>query len=82
MDFTLPPGKDRVLVSYETGSDRAAFVELLGVGEALPDMPLFLSNFEHIQVPLEAAYQATWNSLPEEFRRAVETGELPQIEQE
>ncbi|HEY2414121.1 MAG TPA: DUF4058 family protein [Pirellulaceae bacterium] len=81
-DFTLPPGKDRVLASYETGTDRAAFIELLGVGDALPDMPLFLSNYEHVPVPLETAYQATWDSLPEEVRHAVETGELPQVEHE
>jgi hypothetical protein len=79
-EFTLPPGKDRVLVSYETGRDRAAFIELLGIGDPLPDMPLFLTNYEHIQVPLEAAYQATWHSLPREVRHAVETGELPHVE--
>ena len=81
-EFTLPPRKDRVLVSYETGSDRAAFIELVGVGDRLPEMPLFLSNYEHVQVPLETAYQATWDSLPEEVRRAVETGELPQVDEE
>jgi hypothetical protein len=81
-EFTLPPDKDRVLVSYETGSDRAAFIELIGVGDPLPDMPLFLSAYEHVQVPLELAYQATWDSLPEEVRHAVETGELPQVEEE
>ena len=81
-NFSLPPGKDRVLVSYETGSDRAAYIELLGVGDSLPDMPLILSEYEHVQVPLETAYQATWNSLPEEVRRAVETGELPPVDGE
>lgn len=81
-DFSLPPGKDRVLVSYETGSDRAAFIELVGVGDPLPEMPLFLTTDLHVQVPLEAAYQATWDSLPEEVRHAVETGELPQLEEE
>jgi hypothetical protein len=80
-EFSLPPNKDRVLVSYETGSDRAAFIELVGVGDPLPDMPLFLSAFEHVQTPLELAYQATWDSLPEEFRRAVETGELQQVDE-
>ncbi|MCI0358904.1 MAG: DUF4058 family protein [Planctomycetaceae bacterium] len=77
-DFTLPPDQDRVLASYETGSDRAAFIELVGVGDPLPEMPLFLHSGEHVQVPLEATYQATWDALPGEFRRAVETGVLPE----
>ena len=65
-----------MLVSYETGTDRAAFIELMGIGDPIPDMPLFVSHGEHVPVPLEPTYQATWESLPVEFRRAVETGVL------
>lgn len=79
--FDLPPEKNRVLVSYETGSDRAAYIELVGIGDPLPEMPLFLSQYEHVLVPLEAAYQATWESLSEEMREAVETGKLPVVEE-
>jgi len=43
-------------------------------------MPLFLTNFLHVMVPLETTYQATWDVCPEEFRLAVETGVLPQPE--
>ncbi|MDR3634713.1 MAG: DUF4058 family protein [Isosphaeraceae bacterium] len=46
-DFTFPEGKDRILASYETGGGRAAYVEPVGVGDALPDMPLFLANDSH-----------------------------------
>ena len=77
--FRLPPGKDRTLVSYEVGDERVAYIETLTVGDALPDMPLFLSaelNL-HVPVPLEATYEATWAVTPEPFRVAVETGELP-----
>jgi hypothetical protein len=81
-DFTLPEGKDRVLASYETGGIRAAYVETLGVGDVLPDMPLFLANDFHIPVPLEATYQATWDATPEEMRLAVETGVMPEPEAE
>lgn len=70
-----------MLVSYETGSDRAAYIELVGVGDTLPEMPLFLSQYEHVLVPLEAAYQATWDSLPDEMREAVVTGKLPVVEE-
>jgi hypothetical protein len=77
-DFTFPAGKDRILASYETGGVRAAYVEPVGLGDALPDMPLFLTNDLHVLVPLEPTYQATWDASPEEMRRAVETGVMPE----
>jgi hypothetical protein len=76
-EFAFPAGKDRVLASYETGGVRAAYVEPVGLGDVLPDMPLFLANDFYIQVPLEPTYQATWDASPEEMRLAVETGVLP-----
>lgn len=79
-DFTFPPGKDRILVSYEISTDRVAYIEPIGLGDRLPDMPLFLWEEFHVQVPLEPTYQATWDSSPEEFRVAVETGLLPEVE--
>ena len=75
--FQFPAGKDRLLVSYEAGRERVAYIEPLAVGDPMPDMPLFLTADLHVKVPLEATYQATWNALPEEMRTAVETGELP-----
>lgn len=80
-DFSFPPGKDRILVSYQTGSERAAYAETLGVGDVMPDMPLFLASELNIKVPLESTYQATWEASPEEMRVAVETGVLP-VEEE
>jgi hypothetical protein len=77
-DFAFPPGKDRILASYETGGRRAAYVEPVGVGDVLPDMPLFLTNDLHVPVPLEPTYRATWDASPEELRIAVETGVLPE----
>jgi hypothetical protein len=79
-DFTFPEGKDRILVSYETGDVRTAYIEPVAVGDALPDMPLFLTNYLHVMVPLEPTYQATWEASPEELRLAVETGVVPEPE--
>ncbi len=76
--FTFPPGKDRTLVSYQTGDDRIAYIEPIAVGDVMRDMPLFLSRGLHVPVPLESTYQATWDASPEEFRLAVETGVLPE----
>jgi hypothetical protein len=78
--FAFPPGKDRILASYQTGDDRAAYVEPVAVGDVLPDMPLFLTSRLHVPVPLESTYRATWDATPEELRVAVETGVLPEPE--
>jgi hypothetical protein len=78
----FPPGKDRILVSYEAGATTRAFGEPVGVGECLPDMALFLMRGIHIKVPLEATYQTSWDACPEEMRKAVETGILPEADAE
>jgi hypothetical protein len=81
-DFTFPEGNDRILVSYETGGERAAYIEPVAVGDTLPDMPLFLTNDLHVMVPLEPTYQATWEASPKALRLAVETGIVPEPEAE
>jgi hypothetical protein len=81
-DFTFPPGKDRLLVSYESGAERAAYVEPVGVGDVLRDMPLFVAAGMHVPVPLESTYQGAWESSSEEMRRAVETGVMPELDAE
>ena len=81
-NFAFPDGKDRTLVSYNAGAERTAYVEPIGLGDTLPDMPLFLSEDLHVMVPLESTYQATWNVSPEEMRIAVTTGVLPEPDAE
>ena len=81
-DFIFPPGKDRILASYEAGEERTAYVEPVGVGDELPAMPLFLASGVHVSVPLEATYQQTWEASPQELRTAVETGVLPEMQGE
>ena len=77
-DFAFPQGMDRLVASYEMGSQRTAYIEPVAVGDVLPDMPLFLTEGTHIRVPLESTYQSAWEASPEEMRLAVETGVLPQ----
>jgi Protein of unknown function (DUF4058) len=74
-DFAFPPGKDRVLAAYEAGEERVAYVELVGVGDSLPDMPLIVSDGFHVMVPLEETYRTAWDASPLEFRRVVEEGD-------
>src|SRR2546427_9525706 len=54
--------------------------DLVGVGDRLPDMPLYLTNALYIYVPLEPTYQAAWDASPEELRLAVETGVMPEAD--
>ena len=66
--FTLPAGKPLTLVSYAAGEPVRAFVEPVGDGDVLPDMPLFLTPEAWVKVPLEAAYTAAWAMVPERWR--------------
>ncbi|MBW3539480.1 MAG: hypothetical protein KY476_04350 [Planctomycetes bacterium] len=78
-DFPLSDDRNRMLASYENQPDGEliAYLEPMGVGEELPDIPLFIAGGVHVPVPLEATYQTTWNATPEALRRAVETGIMP-----
>jgi hypothetical protein len=74
--FELPPDKRLTLAAYVAGVPKVvAYVELVGVGDVLPDMPAYLDVDSYVPVPLEATYQATWTSCPEDMRDAVERGE-------
>ncbi len=75
--FAFPDGKNRILASYEAGVAKAAYVEPIGVGDVLPDMPLFLAQGMHVKVPLEPTYLSAWDACPEALREAVITGVLP-----
>jgi len=75
--FELPPGLDRLLMSYQAGREKVAYIEPLAIGDTMPDMPLFLTPNLHVKVPLETTYGATWNVLPVQLRSAVTTGNLP-----
>jgi hypothetical protein len=80
--FTLPPDKPLTLVTYLAGLPKTAFVEFVGVGDALPEMPAYLDLDSYVPIPLEATYQTTWRTCPEDMRLAVERGEMPIEEEE
>jgi Protein of unknown function (DUF4058) len=79
--FELPPDKPLSLAAYVagdmlTGIETTAYVELIGVGDILPDMPAYLDRSGYVPVPLEATYQAAWATCPADLRELVETGKL------
>lgn len=79
--FELPPDKPLTLAAYVAGDlvagiEATAYVELIGVGDELPDMPAYLDRSGYVPVPLESTYQAAWSVCPADLRELVETGKL------
>ena len=70
--FVLPADKQLTLASYLADEEVTAFVNTVAVGDALPEMPLFLDmQTSYINVPLEATYQTAWETFPAEWREVV-----------
>lgn len=63
-DLDLPPDKPLTLASYEAGQEYVAHVEFVGVGDYLPEMPLFLRPELSVPAPLEETYQTAWTTFP------------------
>jgi hypothetical protein len=73
-DFELPPDKPLTLASYDAGPDYYAYVDFVGVGDPLPEMPLFLKPGIYVPTPLEATYQAAWSVFPAVLKDLLEPG--------
>ena len=58
------------------GDEVTAFVDLIGVGDQLPDMPAYLDRAGYVPVPLEATYQAAWTTYLVDLCELVEAGKL------
>jgi hypothetical protein len=63
-DFELPADKPLTLASYDAGPECVAYVEFVGVGDELPEMPLFLRPESYVPSPLEETYQTAWAAFP------------------
>ncbi len=71
-DFRLPPDKPLTLVGYSAGELKRAFIEPVAVGDALPDMPLFLEPGLYLPAPLEQTYGAAFENVPRRWRVELE----------
>jgi hypothetical protein len=74
--FELPPNQPLTLAAYIAGLPKTACIEPIGFGEIISDMPAFLDERHHVDVPLEATYLATFATYPEDMREELETHEL------
>jgi hypothetical protein len=72
-EFLLPPEKPFVLASYDAGPPQVAYVDTVGVGDVLTDMPIFLRPEIYVPVPLERTYQEAWNGFPNVLKHLLET---------
>ncbi|HKI35919.1 MAG TPA: DUF4058 family protein [Gemmataceae bacterium] len=75
--FTLPTDKPLTLAAYAAGTETVAYVELVAVGDALPDMPIFLTTDRYVLCPLEATYQTAWEQFPAPLKGPLESPPAP-----
>ncbi len=67
--FQLPADQPLTLVAYECDDiTTRAHIEPFAVGQALPDMPLFLEPNGCVMVPLEATYSTAFAVLPRRWQ--------------
>jgi hypothetical protein len=70
--FELPADKPLRLVAYEATPIKTAYVEPLAVGDALPEMPIFLTADMYVLAPLETTYMTTWSLCPQPIKDLLE----------
>jgi hypothetical protein len=70
--FRFDPAKPLTRASYVAAPMPEAFIEPVGAGEALPTMPLFLTQYEYVPVPLEATYETALKGVPDFWREVLE----------
>ncbi len=70
--YVAPPGKPLTLVSYTGKPDFTCYVEPTAVGQALKEMPLFLSATRYVTVPLEDSYKRAFAEIPDRARAPLE----------
>ena len=69
--FAFSADKPLTCAAYLGDPEPQAFIEPVGVGDSLPEMPLFLTSEVYVPVSLEATYQAAWNEFPSVWREVL-----------
>jgi hypothetical protein len=71
-EYLRPTDKPLTLACYESGAGVRAFIEPVGLGDALIDMPLYLQPGRYVAVPLEETYRLAFESVPRRWRAILE----------
>ncbi len=70
--FELPPDKPLTVAAYHAIPTKTAYVEPVAVGDDLPALPIFLTEYEYILAPLEETYRASWAAYPADLKELLE----------
>lgn len=70
----VPSDEAATLASYAAGPAVEIFVEHVGLGAPLPEIPLFLRPDRYVNVPLEPTYGAAYAGMPAFWRDVLERG--------
>lgn len=70
----LPGAGSLTVASYAAADPIQIWAEHLQVGDALPDVPLFLTPERYVDLPLESTYAASWDGTPQVWRDVLSAG--------
>jgi Protein of unknown function (DUF4058) len=70
--FDHLPNKPLTVASYIGGDLPTAYVESVGVGDCLPAIPLFLTEYNYVPCPLNATYDQAWAVFPAMLKEILE----------
>ena len=70
--YELPPTKPFTLAAYSAGPAIEGYIENVGPGDVLPDMPIFLTPNRYVPCPLEATYGQSWAVFPKALKGPLE----------
>lgn len=66
-----PANKPLTVAGYDAGVPLVAYVDSVAVGDALPDVALFLAPGWYVNIPLDATYNRSWDETPQPIRALV-----------
>jgi hypothetical protein len=70
--FDFLPDKPLTVASYIGGDLPTAYVESVGVGDRLPAIPLFLTEYDYVPCPLDSTYDQAWAVFPALLKEILE----------
>lgn len=60
------------LSAYRADRVSNAYFEPIGIGDPLPNMPLFLTPKHYVNVPLERSYMEAWRGVPQRWKEVLD----------
>ena len=71
-DIEPPTAKPLMIGAFDAARPPVCYAEPLAVGDALPDLPIFLRPGFWVPVPLASTYAAAWEATPKRWRKVIE----------